>query len=49
MRTKVRPTAAALALVWLGMGGPALTQAPSEPAVTQPKVNLTLEQRFVIK
>ena len=50
MRTKARPvTAVALALVWLGMGGPALTQAPSEPTVTQPKVNLTLEQRFIIK
>ncbi|HEY6255651.1 MAG TPA: DUF1236 domain-containing protein [Xanthobacteraceae bacterium] len=47
-RNSVRPAAVVLAAALLGAAVPAVAQG-QEPAVTQPKVNLTLEQRFVIK
>jgi len=39
----------ALAVAWLGLCAPGAAQAPGEPVATQPKINLTLEQRFTIK
>ncbi len=48
MKTLHRPLALVFAAALLG-SAPALAQTPSEPAVVQPKVNLTLEQEHVIK
>ena len=42
-------TALVLAVALLGLPATAAAQAPGEPVTTQPKINLTLEQRFTIK
>lgn len=44
-----KSTVLVLAAALLGASVPAIAQAPGEPVATQPKINLTLEQRFVIK
>jgi hypothetical protein len=49
MKTRSVLLAAAVALAGLGMSAGAGAQTPNQPAATQPKVNLTLEQRFTIK
>ena len=44
-----KSTVLVLVAALLGLSMPATAQAPGEPVATQPKINLTLEQRFIIK
>lgn len=46
MRRLIAP---ALAAALLGLSLHAVAQVPGEPVAPQPKINLTLEQRFIIK